>query len=112
MEEFQEICTKTQDSPPCHLPFLTHAEYIEISNSIDGGRRAQIKEAFDRDGYTAVVDGVPSTAPMAELGQSSEALQVFSKARLALVDYKESQMPCSKVSFSMIDMAGDDWVIS
>lgn len=88
-----------------------HANYIEVSNNKDDVLRVKIEEAYKRgDSADTLIDGVSLMEMMMQLGlPSKEASEELRKSRQALLDYKASQIPCFSGSFSMIDMAGNDW---
>jgi Kinesin motor domain len=88
-----------------------HARYIQISNKKDDILKSKIAEAYKGGaGPDTVIDGMPLSEMIVQCGQpSEEALEDLRQARQALVDYKTSQILCFSGSFSMIDMAGNDW---
>ncbi|CAB9526254.1 Kinesin-like protein [Seminavis robusta] len=88
-----------------------HAAYIAISNQKDDALKERIEEAYKRDGPNAMVDGRPLAELLQEHGKPhEESLLALDEARRMLGEYKETAGIAAFLgSFSMIDMAGNDW---
>ena len=88
---------------------VKHAEYIQISNNKDAVLLSEIKEAYQRDGPTATINGRPLDEVVREHGlPHEESLLALSEARKNLDDYKQNaETAALRGSFSIIDMAGN-----
>ncbi|KAK9767778.1 hypothetical protein K7432_002161 [Basidiobolus ranarum] len=85
-------------------------ELIRISNEKDDILKAQIQEAYDREGPAALAPGTPLGDAVQQLGVPYEgASHALDQERQAYQTLLANAPAVQKGGFSFIDMAGNDW---